>query len=305
MAARREDEGDGRAHGAGGRDTRRSGDADSRHPHTITRLASDALDFWHRPPPKVLYGPRILTGPSGIGMSRARKQGSTSRCSSRARGSSSATLTRCRETAKSAARLSSIRSRACSAWCSTRTRVRRGHGPRTRATTLLMGLHWDLEWTMRNATIETIKFLTQEMGLTDVKALSAASIGVDRVNSEVVEPPSNRLGFLSEAGLPEEADAVAGWQSSYLRAHVRRTIAGVCPGEGRSRHPRLGADARARGAQKRAPGTEPGALAEVTVSSWSGRDGLTWATAGCGPRASPGRFPLERTRHVRSARSRS
>lgn len=38
-----------------------------------------------------------------------------------------------------------------------------------------MGLHWDLERTLRNATIETIKFLTQEMGLTDVKALSQSA----------------------------------------------------------------------------------------------------------------------------------
>ena len=52
---------------------------------------------------------------------------------------------------------------------------------------ILMGFHWDLDRAMRNASIETIKFLNQKMGLTDAKAFSLASIGVDYVNSEVVD----------------------------------------------------------------------------------------------------------------------
>ena len=40
---------------------------------------------------------------------------------------------------------------------------------------------------MRNAVIEVIKFLTEEKGLTDAKAFSLASIGIDFVASEVVD----------------------------------------------------------------------------------------------------------------------
>ena len=52
---------------------------------------------------------------------------------------------------------------------------------------ILMGFHWDLDRAMRNATIETIKFLTERMGLTEAKAFSLASLGIDYVNSEVVD----------------------------------------------------------------------------------------------------------------------
>lgn len=52
---------------------------------------------------------------------------------------------------------------------------------------ILMGMDWDLDRAMRNATIEVIKFLTEEKGLTQAKAFSLASIGVDFVNSEVVD----------------------------------------------------------------------------------------------------------------------
>ncbi|MEZ4334150.1 MAG: acetamidase/formamidase family protein [Myxococcota bacterium] len=52
---------------------------------------------------------------------------------------------------------------------------------------IIMGFDWDLDRAMRNATIETIKFLTEEKGLTEAKAFSLASIGIDFVNSEVVD----------------------------------------------------------------------------------------------------------------------
>ena len=52
---------------------------------------------------------------------------------------------------------------------------------------ILMGFDWDLDRAMRNATIETIKFLTERMGLTEAKAFSLASLGIDFVNSEVVD----------------------------------------------------------------------------------------------------------------------
>lgn len=52
---------------------------------------------------------------------------------------------------------------------------------------ILMGMDWDLDRAMRNATIEVIKFLTEEKGLTQAKAFSLASIGIDFVNSEVVD----------------------------------------------------------------------------------------------------------------------
>lgn len=52
---------------------------------------------------------------------------------------------------------------------------------------ILMGMDWDLDRAMRKATMEVIKFLTEEKGLTDAKAFSLASIGVDFVASEVVD----------------------------------------------------------------------------------------------------------------------
>jgi len=52
---------------------------------------------------------------------------------------------------------------------------------------ILMGMDWDLDRAMRNATIEVIKFLTEEKGLTEAKAFSLASIGIDFVASEVVD----------------------------------------------------------------------------------------------------------------------
>jgi acetamidase/formamidase len=52
---------------------------------------------------------------------------------------------------------------------------------------ILMGMDWDLDRAMRNATMEVIKFLTEEKGLTPAKAFSLASIGVDFVASEVVD----------------------------------------------------------------------------------------------------------------------
>lgn len=52
---------------------------------------------------------------------------------------------------------------------------------------ILMGMDWDLDRAMRNATVEVIKFLTEEKGLTDAKAFSLASIGIDFVASEVVD----------------------------------------------------------------------------------------------------------------------
>jgi acetamidase/formamidase len=52
---------------------------------------------------------------------------------------------------------------------------------------IMMGMDWDLDRAMRNATIETIKFLTEEKGLTQAKAFSLASIGIDFVASEVVD----------------------------------------------------------------------------------------------------------------------
>lgn len=52
---------------------------------------------------------------------------------------------------------------------------------------IIMGFDWDLDRAMRNATIETIEFLTKEKGLTEAKAFSLASIGIDFVNSEVVD----------------------------------------------------------------------------------------------------------------------
>jgi acetamidase/formamidase len=61
---------------------------------------------------------------------------------------------------------------------------------------ILMGFHWDLDRAMRNATIETIKFLTERMGLTEAKAFSLASLGVDYVNSEVVDRTQVVSGFI-------------------------------------------------------------------------------------------------------------
>lgn len=52
---------------------------------------------------------------------------------------------------------------------------------------ILMGMDWDLDRAMRNATIEVIEFLTEEKGLTEAKAFSLASIGIDFVASEVVD----------------------------------------------------------------------------------------------------------------------
>jgi acetamidase/formamidase len=52
---------------------------------------------------------------------------------------------------------------------------------------IIMGFDWDLDRAMRNATVETIKFLTTEKGLTESKAFSLASLGIDFVNSEVVD----------------------------------------------------------------------------------------------------------------------
>ena len=52
---------------------------------------------------------------------------------------------------------------------------------------ILMGMDWDLDRAMVKATREVIKFLTEEKGLTDAKAFSLASIGIDFVASEVVD----------------------------------------------------------------------------------------------------------------------
>jgi len=61
---------------------------------------------------------------------------------------------------------------------------------------ILMGMDWDLDRAMRNAVIEVVKFLTEEKGLTDAKAFSLASIGVDFVASEVVDQTQIVSGFI-------------------------------------------------------------------------------------------------------------
>jgi acetamidase/formamidase len=52
---------------------------------------------------------------------------------------------------------------------------------------ILMGMDWDLDRAMVLATREVIKFLTEEKGLTEAKAFSLASVGIDFVASEVVD----------------------------------------------------------------------------------------------------------------------
>jgi acetamidase/formamidase len=48
-------------------------------------------------------------------------------------------------------------------------------------------MDWDLDRAMVLATREVIKFLTEEKGLTEAKAFSLASVGIDFVASEVVD----------------------------------------------------------------------------------------------------------------------
>jgi acetamidase/formamidase len=52
---------------------------------------------------------------------------------------------------------------------------------------ILMGIDHDLDRAMRMATVEVVKFLVAEKGLTQAKAFSLASVGVDFVVSEVVD----------------------------------------------------------------------------------------------------------------------
>jgi acetamidase/formamidase len=52
---------------------------------------------------------------------------------------------------------------------------------------IFMGIDQDLDRAMRIATLEVIKFLVEEKGLTDAEAFSLASIGVDFAVSEVVD----------------------------------------------------------------------------------------------------------------------
>ncbi len=61
---------------------------------------------------------------------------------------------------------------------------------------ILMGMDWDLDRAMRKATMEVIKFLTEEKGMTQAKAFSLASIGVDFVASEVVDQTQVISGFI-------------------------------------------------------------------------------------------------------------
>ena len=73
-----------------------------------------------------------------------------------------------------------------------------------------MGFHWDLDRAMRNASIETIKFLNQKMGLTDAKAFSLASIGVDYVNSEVVDRTQVVSAFIPKRYFLKKPASVVG-----------------------------------------------------------------------------------------------
>ena len=50
-----------------------------------------------------------------------------------------------------------------------------------------MGIDLDLNRAMRIATLEVVKFLVEEKGLTQAKALSLASIAVDFRVAEVVD----------------------------------------------------------------------------------------------------------------------
>jgi acetamidase/formamidase len=50
-----------------------------------------------------------------------------------------------------------------------------------------MGIDQDLDRAMKIATLEVVKFLVAEKGLTEAKAFSLASIGVDFAASEVVD----------------------------------------------------------------------------------------------------------------------
>lgn len=61
---------------------------------------------------------------------------------------------------------------------------------------IMMGMDWDLDRAMRNATIEVINFLVEEKGMTQAKAFSLASIGVDFVASEVVDQTQVVSGFI-------------------------------------------------------------------------------------------------------------
>ena len=52
---------------------------------------------------------------------------------------------------------------------------------------IFMGIDQDLDRAMRIATMEVVKFLVEEKGLTEAKAFSLASVGVDFAVSEVVD----------------------------------------------------------------------------------------------------------------------
>jgi acetamidase/formamidase len=69
---------------------------------------------------------------------------------------------------------------------------------------ILMGMDWDLDRAMRNATMEVIKFLTEEKGLTEAKAFSLASIGIDFVASEVVDQTQLVSAFIPKSYFLDE-----------------------------------------------------------------------------------------------------
>ncbi len=52
---------------------------------------------------------------------------------------------------------------------------------------IFMGTDLDLDRAMRKATLEVVKFLVTEKGLTEAKAFSLASIGIDFHAAEVVD----------------------------------------------------------------------------------------------------------------------
>ena len=57
----------------------------------------------------------------------------------------------------------------------------------TRTHYIMMGTDLDLDRAMRKATLEVVKFLVAEKGLTEAKAFSLASIAIDFHNAEVVD----------------------------------------------------------------------------------------------------------------------
>ena len=64
---------------------------------------------------------------------------------------------------------------------------------------MLMGIDHDLNRAMRLATLEVVKFLTEEKGLTPAQAFSLASIAVDFHAAEVVDGTQLIVGKIAKS----------------------------------------------------------------------------------------------------------